>query len=97
MAPEFAISGLRPHAIAQRGIGLVPQARRTFPSLTVRETLLLPTSVLAGRDSPKKAWRRGLISGRVNPRPAKRFAAPIYSPRAFPLMVSSLISGFEKQ
>jgi len=39
------ISGLRPHAIAQRGIGLVPQGRRTFPSLTVRENLLLPTSV----------------------------------------------------
>ena len=43
------VSGLRPHAIAQRGIGLVPQGRRTFPSLTVRENLLLPTSVLAGR------------------------------------------------
>ena len=43
------VNGLRPHAIAQRGIGLVPQGRRTFPSLTVRENLLLPTSVLAGR------------------------------------------------
>jgi branched-chain amino acid transport system ATP-binding protein len=43
------ISGLRPHAIAQRGIGLVPQGRRTCPSLTVRKNLLLPTSVLAGR------------------------------------------------
>src|SRR5258705_9483627 len=43
------LNGLRPHAIAQRGIGLVPQGRRTFPSLTVRENLLLPTSVLAGR------------------------------------------------
>jgi branched-chain amino acid transport system ATP-binding protein len=43
------LGGLRPHAIAQRGIGLVPQGRRTFPSLTVRENLLLPTSVLAGR------------------------------------------------
>jgi branched-chain amino acid transport system ATP-binding protein len=43
------VSGLRPHAIAQRGLGLVPQGRRTFPSLTVRENLLLPTSGLAGR------------------------------------------------
>ncbi|MCI0545830.1 MAG: ABC transporter ATP-binding protein [Candidatus Rokubacteria bacterium] len=43
------LTGLRPHTIAQRGIGLVPQGRRTFPSLTVRENLLLPTSPLAGR------------------------------------------------
>jgi len=43
------VSGLPPHAIAQRGLGLVPQGRRTFPSLTVRENLLLPTSGLAGR------------------------------------------------
>jgi branched-chain amino acid transport system ATP-binding protein len=43
------LAGLPPHAIAQRGVALVPQGRRTFPSLTVRENLLLPTSVLAGR------------------------------------------------
>ena len=43
------LTGLRPHAIAQRGVGLVPQGRRTFPSLTVRENLLLPTSALARR------------------------------------------------
>jgi branched-chain amino acid transport system ATP-binding protein len=41
------IAGLRPHAIARLGLGLVPQGRRTFPSLTVRENLLLPTSPLA--------------------------------------------------
>ena len=33
---EVPLTRLRPHAIAQRGIGLVPQGRRTFPSLTVR-------------------------------------------------------------
>jgi branched-chain amino acid transport system ATP-binding protein len=43
------LTGLPPHAIAQRGVGLVPQGRRTFPSLTVRENLLLPTSPLARR------------------------------------------------
>ena len=46
---EVPLTRLPPHAIAQRGIGLVPQGRRTFPSLTVRENLLLPTSPLAGR------------------------------------------------
>jgi branched-chain amino acid transport system ATP-binding protein len=35
------LRGLRPHAIARRGIGLVPQGRRVFGSLTVRENLTL--------------------------------------------------------
>jgi branched-chain amino acid transport system ATP-binding protein len=34
-----AIDGLNPERIAQLGIGLVPQGRRVFPSLTVRENL----------------------------------------------------------
>jgi len=33
------IAALAPEAIARRGIGLVPQGRRVFPSLTVRENL----------------------------------------------------------
>jgi branched-chain amino acid transport system ATP-binding protein len=33
------IAGLAPEAIARRGVGLVPQGRRVFPSLTVRENL----------------------------------------------------------
>jgi len=39
--------GLPPYKIAQAGIAMVPQGRRIFKSLTVRENLLLPTSVLA--------------------------------------------------
>ena len=42
-----SLRGRPPYAIAQRGIALVPQGRRIFRSLTVRENLLLPTSGLA--------------------------------------------------
>jgi branched-chain amino acid transport system ATP-binding protein len=36
-----------PYAIAQAGIAMVPQGRRIFRSLSVRENLMVPTSVLA--------------------------------------------------
>lgn len=35
------IEKLPSHAIARRGVGLVPQGRRIFPSLTVKENLLI--------------------------------------------------------
>jgi branched-chain amino acid transport system ATP-binding protein len=35
------IAGMPPHRIAQLGLGLVPQGRRIFPSLTVHENLLM--------------------------------------------------------
>jgi branched-chain amino acid transport system ATP-binding protein len=42
------ISGLAPFRIARRGVALVPQGRRTFPSLSVHEHLQL---VSQGRDA----------------------------------------------
>jgi branched-chain amino acid transport system ATP-binding protein len=42
-----SLRGLPPYTIAQQGIAIVPQGRRIFKSLSVRENLLLPTSVLA--------------------------------------------------
>jgi len=35
------IGRLSPEAIARKGVGLVPQGRRVFPTLTVRENLLV--------------------------------------------------------
>ena len=61
-----SLRGKPPYAIAQQGIAIVPQGRRIFRSLSVRENLLLPTSVLArssrGRRStgrPALGLRRG--------------------------------------
>jgi branched-chain amino acid transport system ATP-binding protein len=34
--------GLKPHEIARRGLGYVPEDRRVFPSLSVLENLMLP-------------------------------------------------------
>jgi branched-chain amino acid transport system ATP-binding protein len=42
------IERLSPHAIAKRGVGLVPEGRRIFPNLTVRENLLMAAIRRAG-------------------------------------------------
>lgn len=42
------ITHAEPHAIARRGVALVPQGRRIFPSLSVAENLELAASRLAG-------------------------------------------------
>jgi branched-chain amino acid transport system ATP-binding protein len=54
------LTGLAPYDIAKAGVGMVPQGRRIFPSLTVKENLLLPTSKLAvgqsGGHSNSRRW-----------------------------------------
>jgi branched-chain amino acid transport system ATP-binding protein len=45
------LTALPTHRIARRGIGLVPQGRRIFPSLTVREHLLTASSGAGGRET----------------------------------------------
>src|SRR5215469_15700887 len=47
------IAGLTPERIARLGVGLVPQGRRIFPSLSVRENLIVAAQ---RRDSPTKPW-----------------------------------------
>jgi branched-chain amino acid transport system ATP-binding protein len=48
-----SIVGKTPYAISQSGIAIVPQGRRIFKSLSVRENLMLPTSGLARRSRMK--------------------------------------------
>jgi branched-chain amino acid transport system ATP-binding protein len=47
------IGGLSPERIARLGVGLVPQGRRVFPSLTVQENLVVARQ---RRDTGTKAW-----------------------------------------
>jgi branched-chain amino acid transport system ATP-binding protein len=43
-----AIAGLPPYRIAQSGIGLVPEGRQVFPTLTVEENLVATSAVRFG-------------------------------------------------
>ncbi|HEX5864301.1 MAG TPA: ABC transporter ATP-binding protein [Casimicrobiaceae bacterium] len=46
------ISRLSPEAISRKGVGFVPQGRRVFPSLTVRENLLVARQSRQGTAKP---------------------------------------------
>ncbi|WP_207483941.1 ABC transporter ATP-binding protein [Arenibaculum pallidiluteum] len=47
------VSGLAPERIARRGIGLVPEGRQVFPTLTVRENLV---ATAADRERRARPW-----------------------------------------
>jgi branched-chain amino acid transport system ATP-binding protein len=47
-----AVAGLPAHRIAQRGLGLVPEGRQVFPTLTVEENLLA-TAAHRGAGAPR--------------------------------------------
>ena len=47
------ISRLSPEAISRKGVGLVPQGRRVFPSLTVRENLVVAAQ---SRQGAAESW-----------------------------------------
>lgn len=53
------IAGLKPHEIARRGIGYVPEERAIFPTLTVAQNLLLgvKSGQTAKRWSVDETWR----------------------------------------
>ena len=46
------IGRLAPETIARKGIGFVPQGRRIFPTLTVRENLIVASRVRTGSAAP---------------------------------------------
>ena len=48
------VSGLAPHNIANQGVGYVPEDRRIFPRLTVRENLLM--GIKPGQKETSGGW-----------------------------------------
>jgi len=60
-----SLTGYAPYRIAQLGVALVPQGRRIFSSLTVRENLLVPTSNLAGGRSRRNESGNGWNLARI--------------------------------
>ena len=71
------VTGLPPYRIAQRGIGLVPEGRQVFPTLTVEENLIATAANRAGGAPrwtlpavlalfPRLAERRGNLGARLS-------------------------------
>jgi len=63
-----SISRLPPEAIARMGIGFVPQGRRIFPTLTVRENLIVASRVRVGAPVPWNLERVVLLFPRLKER-----------------------------
>jgi branched-chain amino acid transport system ATP-binding protein len=47
------VAGLPAHRVAQRGLGLVPEGRQVFPTLTVEENLIATAANRSGRPAPR--------------------------------------------
>jgi branched-chain amino acid transport system ATP-binding protein len=79
------LSGLSPHEIARLGVGFVPENRRVFPGLTVRENLELGLSAVPRRTSALREERLETVFAHF-PRLKERFEQP-----------SKTLSGGEQQ
>src|SRR6267378_3922284 len=66
-----SIEGLSPERISQLGIGLVPQGRRIFPSLTVRENLAVAQQRESTTGKPWNAERIYTLFPRLRERHAQ--------------------------
>lgn len=71
-----AIGRAKPEAIARRGIGLVPEGRMVFPTLTVRENLIATAGNRAGRREPWTEKRIFRLFPRLEER-AKQYAGTL--------------------
>jgi branched-chain amino acid transport system ATP-binding protein len=69
------LTRLRPHEIARLGIGFVPENRRVFPGLTVRENLELGLSAVSGRGAALRRERFDEVFARF-PRLGERTDQP---------------------
>ncbi len=69
------LTRLTPHDIARLGIGLVPENRRIFPGLTVRENLELGLSAAPGRSAALRQRRLAEVFHHF-PRLAERIDQP---------------------
>jgi branched-chain amino acid transport system ATP-binding protein len=62
------IGGLAPETISRKGVGFVPQGRRIFPTLTVRENLVVARQARGGAD---KSWTFERVCGLFPPLKAR--------------------------
>jgi branched-chain amino acid transport system ATP-binding protein len=69
------LTRLRPHEIAHRGVGFVPENRRIFPGLTVRENLELGLSAVPHRTAALRRERFEQVFGHF-PRLGERIDQP---------------------
>ena len=73
---EREVTGWPSNRIVELGLGLVPQGRRVFPSLTVAENLGSPCAATVGRGASTGRWTSSLASARA------RRTVPASSPAA---------------
>jgi branched-chain amino acid transport system ATP-binding protein len=66
------ITGRKPEAVARLGIGLVPEGRLVFPTLTVRENLVATAANRLGRRDPWTLARIGTLFPRLAERTHQR-------------------------
>jgi branched-chain amino acid transport system ATP-binding protein len=69
------LTGLTPHEIARLGVGFVPENRRIFPGLSVRENLELGLSAVRHRSAPLRRERFEAVFGHF-PRLRERLDQP---------------------
>jgi branched-chain amino acid transport system ATP-binding protein len=50
------LKGMKPHQITRLGVGYVPEERRIFPNLTVRQNLLLAIQPRSAKTNVKASW-----------------------------------------